>query len=97
MPLPQAPIATTIRVYRLKAGEAPSAPQGGRHHGLATREVLRHEAIALWKEEAAALEAKAVAPAWVLSNQLGPDIFVVSLQHPTAGVLRTTVIAVEPA
>ena len=97
MPLPQIPLAATIRVYRLKAGEAPSAPQGGHHHDLATREVLRHEAIALWGAEIAAFEAKAVAPAWVLSNQLGPDIFVVSLQHPDAGVLWTTVIAVEPA
>lgn len=96
VPLPQFPQAATIRVYRFKAGEAPSAPQGGSNQGLTSREDLRHAAIKLWNAEIAVFEAKAVAPAWVLSNSLGPDLFTVTLQHPAAGVLRTTIITVEP-
>lgn len=96
MPLPQPSEAATVRIYRFKAGQASSVPQGGRYQNGATREVLRRLAKHIWQEEIDALQAKAVAPAWVLSNELGPDLLVASLQHPAAGVLRTTIIAVEP-
>lgn len=97
MPLPQPAEAATVRVYRFKAGQASSVAQGGRYQNGATREVLRRLAKKMWQDEIEALQAKALAPAWVLSNELGPDLLVASLQHPSAGVLRTTIIAVEPA
>lgn len=97
MPLLQVPVAATIRVYRTKAGEPAIVPQGGAHRGLASRSDLRREAIVLWEAEAAAYEAKAIPPAYVVTSAIGPDLLMVSLQHPDAGVLRTTIIAVEPA
>jgi hypothetical protein len=97
MPLPVVPIAATIRVYRIKAGSRPSAPQGGRHHGLAQIADLRHEAITMWNEEIKRLTASTLAPAAVVPSRLGPDVYVVTVAHPEAGMLRMTVISVEPA
>jgi hypothetical protein len=85
--------ASAIRIYRFKTGRA-SAPQGVSIETLDQAQ-LRHRAKEVWEREIAALEAKVVAPAFVVRTIVSPDLYAVSIQHPTSGVLRGTVISIE--
>ena len=96
MPLPTRSSAATIRIYRINSAHRPSEPQGGSYRlAWASRDELRHEAIRLWQQEEQRLHRQLVAPAFLVSNQIGPDLFLVSIQHPEAGVLKSSLIAIE--
>ena len=98
MPLPGTGRAGRIRIYTIGIDAEKVVPRGVRidSQSAPTHEMLHSKAWDVWIEQTALAEKAAKAPASVVSTQIGVDAFVVCTQHPDAGVLRMTVISIEP-
>jgi hypothetical protein len=83
-------------VYTIGIDAEKVVPQGVKTSPLSTHEALHSKAWDLWLVQTALAEKIVRAPAFVVSTQIGVDAFVVCTQHPDAGVLRMTVISIEP-
>ena len=97
MPLPRGAKAGRIRIYHLSSGNKPMiVPQGAHIEGPITRDKLYSKAAELCLAQAGAEEDAAISPAFVTYAQVGEFVWIVSLQHPEGGSLRTTIFAIEP-